>query len=75
MSRDYLGKNFDIHGGLDLKFPHRKQNAQSKYSHDGVFANFWLHTGPNYRGREDVKVSRKFRYNQRHLEKISPGGD
>ena len=48
MSRDYLGKNFDIHGGgLDLKFPHHEnENAQSKCNHDGLFANFWLHTGP-----------------------------
>ena len=47
-SRDYLGKNFDIHGGgLDLKFPHHEnENAQSKCNHDGLFANFWLHTGP-----------------------------
>jgi cysteinyl-tRNA synthetase len=47
MSRDYLGKNFDIHGGgLDLKFPHHEnENAQSKCNHDGLFANFWLHTG------------------------------
>ena len=47
MSRDYLGKNFDIHGGgLDLKFPHHdNENAQSKCNHDGLFANFWLHTG------------------------------
>ena len=48
MSRDYLGKNFDIHGGgLDLKFPHHEnENAQSKCNHNGLFANFWLHTGP-----------------------------
>ena len=48
MSRDYLGKNFDIHGGgLDLKFPHHEnENAQSKCNHDGLFANFWMHTGP-----------------------------
>jgi len=48
MSRDYLGKNFDIHGGgLDLKFPHHEnENAQSKCNHDGLFANYWLHTGP-----------------------------
>ena len=47
MSRDYLGKNFDIHGGgLDLKFPHHEnENAQSKCNHDGLFANFWMHTG------------------------------
>ena len=47
-SRDYLGKNFDIHGGgLDLKFPHHEnENAQSKCNHNGLFANFWLHTGP-----------------------------
>ena len=47
MSRDDLGKNFDIHGGgLDLKFPHHEnENAQSKCNHDGLFANFWMHTG------------------------------
>ncbi len=46
MSRKYLGKEFDIHGGgVDLLFPHHENEiAQSRCANDSkVFANYWLH--------------------------------
>ena len=48
MSRDYLGKNFDIHGGgLDLKFPHHENEiAQSECANNSDFANYWIHVAP-----------------------------
>ncbi len=46
MSKIYLGKEFDIHGGgVDLLFPHHENEiAQSRCANDSkVFANYWLH--------------------------------
>ena len=46
MSKKFLGKVFDIHGGgIDLIFPHHENEiAQSRCANDTkVFANFWLH--------------------------------
>ncbi len=46
MSKKYLGKEFDIHGGgIDLLFPHHENEiAQSRCANDSkVFANYWLH--------------------------------
>ncbi|MBC3541736.1 cysteine--tRNA ligase [Rufibacter sediminis] len=46
MSRKYLGKQFDIHGGgLDLMFPHHEcEIAQSQASHNHTdAARFWVH--------------------------------
>ena len=46
MSKKYLGKEFDIHGGgVDLLFPHHENEiAQSRCANDSkVFANYWLH--------------------------------
>ena len=48
MSKKYLGKEFDIHGGgIDLIFPHHENEiAQSRCANDSkVFANYWLHNG------------------------------
>ena len=44
MAREYLGENFDIHGGgLDLIFPHHEnEKAQSEAAGYG-FAQRWLH--------------------------------
>jgi cysteinyl-tRNA synthetase len=46
MATKYLGATFDIHGGgLDLVFPHHKnERAQSLAAGDG-FARYWLHNG------------------------------
>ena len=46
MSKKYLGKEFDIHGGgVDLLFPHHENEiAQSRCANDSkAFANYWLH--------------------------------
>ena len=45
MSRKYLGKSFDIHGGgMDLKFPHHEcELAQSKASSGEIPARYWLY--------------------------------
>jgi len=48
MSEQFLGKNFDIHGGgLDLVFPHHENEiAQSCCANNtDSFANYWLHNG------------------------------
>ena len=46
MSKKYLGKEFDVHGGgVDLLFPHHENEiAQSRCANDSkIFANYWLH--------------------------------
>ncbi len=46
MSKEYLGDEFDIHGGgIDLLFPHHENEiAQSRCANDTkVFANYWIH--------------------------------
>lgn len=48
MSYEYLGKNFDIHGGgVDLIFPHHTNEiAQSKCAFPGsYYAKYWVHNG------------------------------
>ncbi len=48
MSTEYLGQNFDIHGGgADLKFPHHENEiAQSCCANPGShFARYWVHNG------------------------------
>ena len=46
MSKKFLGKEFDIHGGgIDLIFPHHENElAQSRCANNTeVFANYWVH--------------------------------
>ena len=48
MSTEYLGQDFDIHGGgADLMFPHHENEiAQSRCALPGSqFANYWVHNG------------------------------
>ena len=47
MSMEYLGTEFDIHGGgLDLVFPHHTNEiAQSVGATGRRFAHFWMHNG------------------------------
>ncbi len=48
MSREYLGAEFDIHGGgIDLAFPHHENEiAQSCAAEPGSgFARYWMHNG------------------------------
>jgi cysteinyl-tRNA synthetase len=44
MSTKYLGETFDIHGGMDLKFPHHEcEIAQGKACNDASPVNYWMH--------------------------------
>ena len=46
MSKKFLGKEFDIHGGgIDLLFPHHENEiAQSRCANETkTFANYWVH--------------------------------
>lgn len=47
MAKEYLGDNFDIHGGgRDLVFPHHENEiAQSESCNESAYANIWLHSG------------------------------
>ena len=47
MSKKYLGKHFDIHGGgEDLQFPHHENEvAQSESANNMKFVNYWIHNG------------------------------
>ena len=47
MSMDFLGEEFDIHGGgMDLEFPHHENEiAQSEALTGGKFARYWMHNG------------------------------
>lgn len=47
MSMEYLGPNFEIHGGgKDLIFPHHENEiAQSESASCQQFAKYWLHNG------------------------------
>jgi cysteinyl-tRNA synthetase len=47
MSREILGKTFDIHGGgLDLVFPHHENElAQSRCCHGQPMVKYWMHNG------------------------------
>ena len=47
MSMQYLGTNFEIHGGgKDLIFPHHENEiAQSEAASGHQFAKYWLHNG------------------------------
>ncbi|MFT7433642.1 MAG: cysteinyl-tRNA synthetase [Alphaproteobacteria bacterium] len=74
MSKKNLGETFDIHGGgEDLKFPHHEcEIAQSKGSHDGDFANYWMHNAfVNIDGEKMSKSLGNFKTIHGLLEKYS----
>jgi cysteinyl-tRNA synthetase len=46
MSKQYLGPQFDIHGGgLDLRFPHHENELAQSSAIGDAFANYWVHGG------------------------------
>jgi cysteinyl-tRNA synthetase len=46
MSSQYLGPQFDIHGGgLDLRFPHHENELAQSSAAGSAFANHWVHNG------------------------------
>ncbi len=59
MSMEYLGTNFDIHGGgSDLIFPHHENEiAQSEGATGEPFARYWLHNGMINLGGEKMSKS------------------
>lgn len=61
MSKKFLGKHFDIHGGGgDLIFPHHENEiAQSEAVGDGKFANYWIHNGLLMVGKDKMSKSLK----------------
>jgi cysteinyl-tRNA synthetase len=58
MSRRYLGRTFDVHGGgLDLIFPHHENEiAQSESAHGQPMAKYWMHNGLMQASDESGKV-------------------
>jgi cysteinyl-tRNA synthetase len=45
MARNYLGAEFDIHGGgLDLIFPHHENEAAQTHGIGDGFARYWMHS-------------------------------
>jgi len=59
MSMEYLGTNFEIHGGgKDLVFPHHENEiAQSEAASGEPFAKYWLHNGLIRINREKMSKS------------------
>jgi cysteinyl-tRNA synthetase len=45
MARRYLGAEFDIHGGLDLRFPHHENELAQSTAAGDAFARYWVHNG------------------------------
>jgi len=61
MSKFFLGKEFDIHGGgIDLLFPHHENEiAQSRCANDTkIFANYWVHNAFITMSNEKMAKSR-----------------
>ena len=76
MSEEYLGANFDIHGGgVDLVFPHHENEiAQSECFHPNIpFVKTWIHNG--YVMSEGEKMSKSLGnfYTVNDLLKEFPG--
>lgn len=59
MSRHYLGRAFDIHGGgLDLRFPHHENELAQSTAAGEEFAKYWVHNGLVTVGGQKVWPSR-----------------
>ena len=76
MSREYLGSEFDIHGGgVDLAFPHHENEiAQSCSADPGTeFARYWMHNGYLLSEGEKMAKSLGNFYTVRDLLERHPG--
>ena len=75
MSEDFLGPEFDVHGGgQDLIFPHHENEiAQSTCTGNAGFAKYWMHNG--YLMAEGEKMSKSLGnfYTVHDLLKEFPG--
>ena len=58
MSTEYLGSDFDIHGGgKDLIFPHHENEIAQSCAAGGGFAKYWMHNGLIQINREKMSKS------------------
>ncbi len=58
MSMEYLGSDFDIHGGgKDLIFPHHENEIAQSRAAGGGFAKYWMHNGLIQINREKMSKS------------------
>lgn len=58
MSMEYLGSDFDIHGGgKDLIFPHHENEIAQSEAAGGGFAKYWMHNGLIQINREKMSKS------------------
>lgn len=76
MSMEYLGENFDIHGGgRDLMFPHHENEIAQSEAATGhaPFARYWIHNGfVNINAEKMSKSLGNFRSIPAILEKWDP---
>lgn len=74
MSTEYLGRDFDIHGGgKDLIFPHHENEIAQSCAAGGGFARYWMHNGLIQINREKMSKSLdNFLTVKQALERWSP---
>ncbi len=74
MSMEYLGTDFDIHGGgKDLIFPHHENEIAQSEASGGGFAKYWMHNGLIQINREKMSKSLdNFLTVKQALERWSP---
>ncbi|WP_462137282.1 cysteine--tRNA ligase [Candidatus Mycalebacterium sp.] len=74
MSMEYLGMDFDIHGGgKDLIFPHHENEIAQAEAAGGGFAKYWMHNGLIQINREKMSKSLdNFLTVKQALERWSP---
>ncbi|QMU56454.1 MAG: cysteine--tRNA ligase [Candidatus Mycalebacterium zealandia] len=74
MSMEYLGMDFDIHGGgKDLIFPHHENEIAQSEAAGGGFAKYWMHNGLIQINREKMSKSLdNFLTVKQALERWSP---
>lgn len=74
MSQQYLGAQFDIHGGgLDLRFPHHENELAQSAAAGHAFANAWVHNGlVNVDGQKMAKSLGNSIFAAEFLERARP---
>ena len=74
MSRHYLGRAFDIHGGgLDLRFPHHENELAQSTAAGEEFAKYWIHNGlVTIDGQKMAKSLNNSLYADELLRRVGP---
>ena len=74
MSRHYLGRAFDIHGGgLDLRFPHHENELAQSTAAGEEFAKYWVHNGlVTVGGQKMAKSLENSLYADEILRRVGP---